>query len=365
MSSRERFDARRAWERIRARLLGYKASHRWRAAAGPLSAAVVTLADQGWKPWRPDRWIDPSGKVWVITPNGDRAPLLDAFTASVDLSLWRKASLYHNGAGLEGGADLTVLKKRLSAEKRKEKGLAGLLGAVATSSCWTCARRHASYPQESPTCPRCKRCPETDWHRHWECPANVPEANPAKNKYLRLAEEAALPASREVPCLWLRGITPAATTYVEPPPEQQPVQRFGSMEPAHGSRYYLDGSGGEHTSSKRLRRCGWAVVHMVGEQPVGGMSGALPGVSQTVPRSELLALVQLLEDHGPEIARSGAGIVSDCAYVVTGAQYRLVSLVSATRPLANQDLWQRLPAAIWAADCPESRLDFGQPDSQS
>ena len=53
---------------------------------------------------------------------------------------------------------------------------------------------------------------------------------------------------------------------------------------------YLDGSGGEHSSDPRLRRCGFAwVQYMETTGALWGQYGALEG-PQTVPRSEVRAL---------------------------------------------------------------------------
>ena len=139
---------------------------------------------------------------------------------------------------------------------------------------------------------------------------------------MRTAEEARLDESRAADAFWMRGLVPSSWVACTPPPAQAPVHRAGDMHPRPGSAYYLDGSGGERTSDPRLRRCGWAAVHMCHGQVIGSLHGILPGPFQTVPRSELLALVALVEEIGPQLAATAAPLASDCAYVVNGVTRR-------------------------------------------
>ena len=244
MGKHRQWRVRVAWQRIKARIYSYKWSHRWRAVSGPISAMVVMLRDLGWSACRPDEWKPPTA-TWKLTPNMDIAPILSDIASSASTAAWAEASRYYNGEGLHGGADLTVIGKRLKAQRRKKDGAAGALGAIATASCWTQARKSATYDVDD-LCPRCGLHPETDWHRHWQCPANHPDCPRARDRYLRLAERALLLENESYPCFWLRGLVPSEWTAVPPAPgpDQCPIHRSGDMTAKPGSRYYLDGSGG-------------------------------------------------------------------------------------------------------------------------
>ena len=67
----------------------------------------------------------------------------------------------------------------------------------------------------------------------------------------------------------------------------------------------MDGSGGEHTSDARLRRCGFSSVKIqedIGHREMPELQaaafGPLPGTVQTVPRAELF-----FSSHHLEIAK--------------------------------------------------------------
>jgi hypothetical protein len=56
-----------------------------------------------------------------------------------------------------------------------------------------------------------------------------------------------------------------------------------------------DGSGGEHSSDRRLRSCGWGVCWVKAKpriEALFGLAGSLPFTTQTVPLAELYALFQ-------------------------------------------------------------------------
>ena len=127
-------------------------------------------------------------------------------------------------------------------------------------------------------------------------------------------EEAVSQSAMAEPCLWLRGILPANATAVPLPADHYDLIIDGTFELRPNSRIYLDGSG-LHSSDVRIRRCGFSIVHRVGQHTVGTIHSALPGANQSTPRAELLALVILLELHGQSIAATDTPIISDCQYV--------------------------------------------------
>ena len=74
------------------------------------------------------------------------------------------------------------------------------------------------------------------------------------------------------------------------------IKTFVSHVQSWGSGvYYGDGSGGVHHKYPKLRRCGSAVCSLTLEGvPAQVAYSRLPGPQQTVPRSELVALIMLL-----------------------------------------------------------------------
>ena len=74
----------------------------------------------------------------------------------------------------------------------------------------------------------------------------------------------------------------------------------------------MDGSGGRKGSNRRRRRCGWSVVQIdeLG-RAVGVLSSSLGVKLQTVPRSELQAVLKALKSIPGDLAAW-----PDCKYVV-------------------------------------------------
>ena len=105
------------------------------------------------------------------------------------------------------------------------------------------------------------------------------------------------------------------------------------MEASDNLVFGTDGSGGEHGSDPRVRRCGGAVVAMdkITLQPVGFISFQLPGPIQSVPRAEATAMQILLE-------RTTGSVIaySDAKCVVDGFTKQRKS---------NQDVWWKIRRA--------------------
>ena len=81
---------------------------------------------------------------------------------------------------------------------------------------------------------------------------------------------------------------------------------------------YTDGSGGKYSSDPRLRRCGWACVCPQSNSnkiAILGARGALDG-KQTVPRAELRAILECLNDLKQCPALEEIVLYSDCKMAV-------------------------------------------------
>jgi len=102
-------------------------------------------------------------------------------------------------------------------------------------------------------------------------------------------------------CFWLRGIVPRYATYYPEPHEDNWLWNINEnicewfIEQGN---IYTDGSGGEFSNDKRIRRvgCAWAFVYP-GQQShkmYHGQNGHVVG-RQTVPRAELRALIAAMQ----------------------------------------------------------------------
>ena len=60
----------------------------------------------------------------------------------------------------------------------------------------------------------------------------------------------------------------------------------------------IDGSGGKSSKDWRLRRCGWAIVHLGSSGLFDSiLMGTLPTEKQSSPRTELYALTMLVKNN--------------------------------------------------------------------
>jgi hypothetical protein len=108
----------------------------------------------------------------------------------------------------------------------------------------------------------------------------------------------------QLPCLWLRGLVPAAMSTVNTPcPVEEDLVYVGCSPAAAWpvGVYYTDGSGGKYSSVPQLRRCGVGVA-CVEDEPLRfswGCHSPLPGDRQTVPRAELFAIILIAKNAAP------------------------------------------------------------------
>ena len=125
----------------------------WHKVTGPLRAVVRTLADVGWEPTSSNAWTDPAGDLWKMTGDTvDLRQLSDAFTHFLQQDLWRKAALGHLGGGLEHGADMRAVHRKLSSLRAKgDHQAAGLCLCLAAAGMWP-NQRVASVGHGSPLC---------------------------------------------------------------------------------------------------------------------------------------------------------------------------------------------------------------------
>jgi len=222
-------------------------------------------------------------------------------------------------------------------DKKGMKGKQIMPKKAACGATWPRQRKFEAGLIDSPICLRCKAGPEDDFHRTWKCAANknLDDERIRKSDHL---QERALESEGKDNCFWCRGLVPKGWTKVEETNMEGKLE-IGE-EDWKGGHFYLDGSGGRNTSDKRTRKCGWAAVRMerradMNPKPVQAICGILVGKTQTVPRAELTAAVELLKKHR---GREGdITMFTDCNYVFLGS-----SKTAGAKRKGNGDLWHEL-----------------------
>ena len=105
---------------------------------------------------------------------------------------------------------------------------------------------------------------------------------------------------------------------------------------------YTDGSGGIHTSKRRIRRCAWSVIfaqeHATGLRITSTIRGPLEGAVQTVPRSELAAAAEAVQECPPHLPLR---LITDCNMIAKQAPALSTSRRTSTSNI-NLDLWRKV-----------------------
>ena len=265
---------------------------------------MATLKAVGWDAKYPQMWTDPRGDQWVIDSSAGDTGLLDLITADASTLVWKEASLAWCGEGLEAGldADLSFAYHRSLQRDHQPRDL-GMLETFLCGGYWPMLRRHQCGLADSPTCKRCGLADDSAFHMLWGCGANVLVDHSDVTSTQGLCAMACAGA-QSYPCLWLRGLVPKECVVAHTPLPEPEVNYVG-QPPDHGAwpsgTYWTDGSGGRHSAFPSLRRCGLAVSVVQPRQGgwpefCWGAYMCLPGAKQTVPRSELMACILVLQN---------------------------------------------------------------------
>ena len=173
---------------------------------GPMGATIATLYDLGFNPLAPDRWITSDGIHWKYSEDfaHENAQFYkDLLKDYVKDQVWKTAAEHRNGAGLAGGVDFTVIHKHMAClEKSCMYGKAGLLRKAAAGALWPKQRAFAAGVAENDICPRCRKHPETEMHRIWQCEANDNIVDPIMDTTNHLAEQAIM--AKDDVALWTK-----------------------------------------------------------------------------------------------------------------------------------------------------------------
>ena len=361
----------RHWSALLDRTLTPAGHPRMNNVLSPASGFVVTMNSYGWKTPAPHKWIDPKGEEWVVDMNAHKAQfkfILKEITTSVTSKLWLDASKFFLGKGLQGGVDwhgTTALLKQLRCIESSTSGNPHLdvdeflessnenwpdralswLELFLCGGYWPASRAAASLSHVPPRCPRCHAACEDAFHLIWTCPANA-RIDSAHIRDSQSLIQQAREGKDEYPCVWLRGLLPLALLPNNTPfPAHDILDLVGSppLDAWPSGKYYTDGSGGEYSDIPALRRCAFGIAHLkpllppyLDPNPVlFGAHGPLPGFTQTVPRSELFAVLVVIQKVA---VRSIIVIVSDSAVTVDGFRSGRACCMSSP----HSDLWEQV-----------------------
>jgi hypothetical protein len=330
---------RRTWDVARDALTGD--SFTWAKVKGPVATIVANLLRLGWKPICPDKWLDCEGQEWEIVRTEEKpnhAAITEAILKSCTRKLDSQVSSHRFGKGAEGGFCCRIMVKHLEKLGSDNNfNSRGLLGATAAGGMWPPSRIHEAKPEVSPVCKLCGEPWADETHLNWKCKVILEEEDvriQSTNYFAKYATRQLDLGKNEI--YWNRGLVPdsflpEARTFVES------WKAVGSLARlAQASHFGTDGSGGKFSSQPRLRACGAgiATVKIVGnsfEVEDGIIAGV--GGTQTVPRSELTAIVLLLSLVGNQ----NISIVVDASYIFKGLEKGKRKCLNG----CNGDLWGR------------------------
>lgn len=180
-----------------------------RRARGPITPTIAVLLSIRWGPIRRDQWEDAPGALWKY-PGGDYGDVANAIASQAARINWERAARGHNGHGLEGGADVTAVRRTIAAQEKLDKGGPGLMRNIAGRGSWSAARLADAYGG-SVLRALCKASGanemDTEVHHLWTCPHNLSQDLDEKREFLRLTAEAK-GQTATWPCFWFRCLVP-------------------------------------------------------------------------------------------------------------------------------------------------------------
>ncbi len=279
---------------------------------GIMSNVIVMLISLGWNPAHIYIWESPSGVAFVSGSFLDNTShLLFDIIDSYNALQFPRVSQHFDGKGIEKGVDFEVTFSLLRAYRRNKSGKeprwkpeyaesrAAALETAFSGSLWPQSRVSDAFPDVSNECLWCGEPRADSLHDIYLCPHLFESEDSSILETNDLVEEAIEKANSN-PCLWFRGIATIDLTQLpeevmgyadsfkcayelDPPP----VGEWPSGD------YFTDGGGGRFSSVASLRKCTIGIAHLVDSVLVFGCRSPLPGAVQTVPRSEVAAVLVL------------------------------------------------------------------------
>ena len=329
---------RKAWSRALPNVLG---PNRWKYVCGFMTATIATLADIGWTPDHPDRWLLPGGDQYcdVDFITYTWCTLKAAIVDTIQKNIWTRASNHYLAHGIESELpDFTIVRRTIKRFERKgEFGAAGMLLVVAAGGCWHDSRVADAWYESIELCSRCHAAFETPLHRYWQCDGNKDTGIDAIDKSNGLCRLACRDAEN-CPVLWLRGVVPGKTVEKPALPDEPILHRVGTVanHSIDDLEFYTDGSGGEQNRDVRLRRVGAAAVaiDLQGELVAALFSGV--PCRQTVPRAELYGEYLNIILVAPIARGLTVKTRPDASYIINTWRRDREQL----KKTSNGDLWQ-------------------------
>ena len=254
------------WDSLVERISSVKGARRRSEVGGTAAAIVSTLLDLGWTPHKPWEWTDDCGTTYGVRDENilskcesdDFDALRNALRDSIRRRCWNKARGFRHAEGIDEVPYLGDCIRQLRSLKRSNRHeLYGAMLAIVTGSVWPRMKlAELGVPCDCTLCMRCEvNVPETDYHRTWECPANL------KIKEIKETEKWMANAVREweaAPAIWLRGMLPNSAVCVPENPTDDDTTTCGNLpaDKAEGLQIVGggDASGGAQAGHQLLMR---------------------------------------------------------------------------------------------------------------
>lgn len=209
--TQDQVEMTKAWRMAKKR--HYSSVKLWQIVKGPIGTMIATLEFNGWNLVSPFRWIDADGSIQRLAVyNECRQDLISAIREQPFRNIWILVATHQDGAGLQGGPDMTVLSKHLKLlRKQGENAKAGMLMCIASGGHWSQSRKHAAGLFESPICLDCGTGIQDETHRFWVCSKFCSDQTGIVHKTRGIGGDAC-DLRHVVPCFYKRGIPPRAYT---------------------------------------------------------------------------------------------------------------------------------------------------------
>ena len=314
---------------------------KWNSVFGPMGSLICSMHDFGWSLRSSGLWTDPDGRQWIPDVSQKLQPFVQLVRDHAIKGLWRKASQHWAGEGLQAGvdwaasmalhwhlskmlgnvyddADADFEPQQIEQDDPLHDGVQWSPSSITwlelfmSGGYWPQQRAAEAHPV-TPMCPRCGlKTYETALHLIWHCPANAQISDERVVDSQHLISHADQGVQQH-PCLWLRGLLPSDLVAINTPVVTQcELTFYGQVVPHTGwepGHFYTDCSGGPFSSFPPIRRAGFGIAvireddHLYRAEQwdvfLWGAYGPVPGLSQTVPRGELYAILAVVERVKP------------------------------------------------------------------
>ena len=193
----------------------------FRNVSGPMSALVASLASIGWQHRTLEVWTSPRGVVRAVCAD-NFAALKAEILFDVESVLWVNASTHWLGKGLDlSPPHSESFKGAATLWSRGEHKEAGLLECILAGGVWDPTRVADAFFLEDAPCTKCGYPKCDSYHMCWGCPLlKEEESGSAVAATQYLVPKA---ATRQLDCLYMRGLLPSFLVKVAPPPQVVPV----------------------------------------------------------------------------------------------------------------------------------------------